>query len=332
MDLVQPFLDSIRENPADPSLWLILGDWLEEREDPRAELVRLTLSLRTEPKHRDFKKRQASVQALLAGGMKPLVPGFTNSIGIELALIPAGSFVMGAGRTDRDKEQDEQPAHPVQLTRSFFLGTTAVTQRQYRKLIGSNPAQFNSRRMGGVDHPVEQVSHVQALRFCQLLSARPEEQAAGRNYRLPTEAEWEYACRAGTTTRYHFGNTATWRDARMDVKDEPDVPPTETVLHTVPVGRYTPNAWGLYDMHGNVWEWCADRFRSYTKTPQVDPVGPPSAEFRVIRGGSWNSYPRWCRSCRRSNHHDDAEDNDIGFRIACDVVPREVGERGASAP
>jgi uncharacterized protein (TIGR02996 family) len=319
MDLVQPFLDSIRENPGDASLWLILGDWLEEQGDARAELVRLTLSLRTEPEHKEFKKRQSRVQALLAGGMKPLVPTFTNSIGIELALIPAGSFRMGSPPTERDREPDEQPGHAVRLTRHFFLGVTAVTQRQYRKLVSTNPAHFTSRRQGGLDNPVENVSHIEATAFCARLSSVPAEKAAGRVYRLPTEAEWEWACRAGTTTRYHFGDTATWRNARMDVKKAPKA---ERILRSVPVGRYPPNAWGLYDMHGNIWEWCQDWFERYTKSrkEQVDPAGPASASFRVIRGGSWNSYPRWCRSARRSNQFDDANDNDIGFRIACDVT------------
>jgi uncharacterized protein (TIGR02996 family) len=320
MDLVEPFLDSIRESPDDLTLWLILGDWLEEQQDPRAELVRLTLSLRTEPDHADFDARQRRVQALLRGGMRPLAPTFTNSLGMTLALIPAGSFTMGSPVAEPDRERDEHPPRRVRLKRPFFLGVTAVTQRQYRKLVGSNPATFKQRLKDKADYPVESVAHDAAVRFCQLLCERKEEKAAGRVYRLPTEAEWEYACRAGTTTAYHFGDEAAWSDANMAVGHVAEHPEWSARGQTCPVASYPPNAWGLYDLHGNVWEWCADWFASYARARKVDPPGPETGDFRVIRGGSFNSYPRWCRSARRSNQHAHSTDDDIGFRVACDVT------------
>jgi len=320
MNLVQPFLDDIRDTRDDPSVWLILADWLEERDDPRAELVRLTQALRLEPDHPDFAGRQWRVQELLARGVKPAVPTITNSIGLDLALIPAGGFWMGSPSDEPHREYDEYPLHRVRISRPFFMAVTPVTQRQYQSVMGRNPARFNPFHGGTLEHPVEQVSYAQAFNFCTILSGLPGEEAARRRYRLPTEAEWEYACRAGTTTAYHFGPVPSWRFANMDLREETDLPPgVRSLNRTSSVASYPPNAWGLYDLHGNVWEWCADLFGDYRDGEQTDPAGPGFGELRVIRGGGWNSVPPWCRSARRSNTTDGTNDHDLGFRVVCEV-------------
>ncbi len=320
MNLVQPFLDDIRETRSDASTWFIFADWLEEQDDPRAELVRLTQRLRLEPDHDDFGGWQWRVQELLARGVKPAVPTLTNSIGLDLALIPAGSFWMGSPTEEAHHESDEYPQHRVRISRPFYLGVTPVTQAQFQSVIGRNPARFNPFRGGTLEHPVEQVSYAQAHNFCTILSGRPEELAARRTYRLPTEAEWEYACRAGTTTPYHFGTVATGREANVDLREELDLPPDVRNLNrTSPVRSYPPNAWGLYDLHGNVWEWCSDLFGDYRSEDQVDPAGPNEGDLRVIRGGGWNSLPAWCRAARRSNTGDATNDQDLGFRVVCEI-------------
>jgi formylglycine-generating enzyme required for sulfatase activity len=257
--------------------------------------------------------------------MLPLVPGFTNSIGMDLALIPAGTFLMGSSAEEPHHENDEGPQHWVHLTRPYYLSRTTITQRQYRHVLRRNPSTYNSRNKGGGRHPVERVTFGDAQRFCHMLSAYPEEQKQGRRYRLPTEAEWEHACRAGTTTPYSCGDTLTPSLANYDTNDHTlDLSEMraeeQPLLRTCPVAQYPPNPWGLYDMHGNVWEWCADWFDNYLSDEQTDPTGPETNsewDLRVIRGGGWNSYGRWCRSARRSNTNDDTEDADLGFRVVC---------------
>ena len=210
----------------------------------------------------------------------------TNSIGMKLKLLPAGTFVMGS---DFEKAVDfEKPVHHATLTKPFYIGVHEVTQEQYKKLMGENPSEEKAPQ-----HPVTHVSWTDAVRFCETLSNLPEEKAAGRTYRLPTEAEWEYACRAGTTTEYSFGN------------DEPQLGDyawfgDNSNYTTHVVGQKKPNPWGLYDMHGNVYEWCQDWCNGYPGDSVVDPDGPPTGSDRVLRGGSWVSPARLCRSSCRS--------------------------------
>jgi formylglycine-generating enzyme required for sulfatase activity/tRNA A-37 threonylcarbamoyl transferase component Bud32 len=233
------------------------------------------------------------------------IPPLKNSIGLELKLLPAGVFTMGSS------ERDETP-HQIILTRPFYLGVYEVTQEQYQRVMGKNPSEYNGAR-----HPVEQVSWEEAAEFCRKLSALPEEEAAGRVYRLPTEAEWEYACRAGSTTEFCFGDN----DAQLGDHAWFRL---NSVSGTHPVGEKKPNGWGLYDMHGNVWEWCNDWYGDYPKVMASDPVGPRGGSFRVERGGSWGSEAANCRSADRIRGDPLRRDSDRGFRVALSspVIPR----------
>ncbi len=217
----------------------------------------------------------------------------TNSIGMVLVHIPAGEFLMGTPENDPSKAWDEIP-HRVRISRSFFMGKYEVTQSQYQKVMGKNPS-YCARLPNPEQHPVEQVSWDDAVAFCRALTELPEEKAAGRSYRLPTEAEWEYACRAGTTTAYHFGN-----DSNDLSKYALFGGHKAGVWATQKVGIKLPNAWGLHDMHGNVWEWCADEYGPYrVETEVVDPQGPDKGVGKVARGGSWDYGAVKCRSAQR---------------------------------
>jgi formylglycine-generating enzyme required for sulfatase activity len=242
----------------------------------------------------------------------------TNSIGMKLVLIPAGEFLMGSDKgDDPDAFDDEQPRHRVRITRPFYLGLTEVTQGQYRAVTGQNPSNFK----GSNDLPVEQVSWNDAIAFCNKLSEleglRPYYQfgagaeSDGEGYRLPTEAEWEYACRAGNPARYSFGadpaglGDYAWFDGNSGKQ-------------THPVGQKRPNAFGLFDMHGNVYEWCWDGYdaKYYEQSPTDDPRGPSGPSGRVIRGGSWGYYPRLARSADRNGFAPGLRNILLGFRLA----------------
>ena len=240
----------------------------------------------------------------------------TNSIGMKLMLVPKGEFAMGSARGNRNSDGDERQ-HAVTITRDYFIGAFEVTQAQYEQVMGRNPSQFQGSRIpgGGANHPVERVSWNDAVEFCRRLSDRPEERAAGRVYRLPSEAEWEYACRAGSPGEFAFGNDAQqlgdygWYAANGGGQ-------------THAVGQKKPNAWGLYDMHGNAWEWCADWYEVYSGRPAIDPTGPSQGTDRVYRGGSWNYGPGYCRSANRTATRPSFEGFDflsISFRVAMGV-------------
>jgi formylglycine-generating enzyme required for sulfatase activity/serine/threonine protein kinase len=228
----------------------------------------------------------------------------TNSIGMQLTLIPGGEFLMGSPDSDRDAGGDEKPQHRVQITQPFYLGTYEVTQTEYERVMGTNPSQFK-RMVPPV--PVEMVSWGDAQTFCQKLSSLAEERAAGRVYRLPTEAEWEYACRAGSASRFCFGDDST------SLRDSAWLP---GVYATDPVGQRKPNAWGLHDMHGNVWEWCQDRYGPYEVASSSDPPGPSSGPSRVGRGGAWGSGSGSCRSASRYGFAPTNRSPVLGFRVA----------------
>ncbi len=251
----------------------------------------------------------------------------TNSIGMKLTLIPAGEFQMGSDESDtdaRDTEfvvnpEGEKQKHLVRITRPFYLGVTEVTQGQYQAVMGKTPSVF---RMSD-DLPVERVSWFDAIEFCIKLSDKETQQpryriedktvtfTGGYGYRLPTEAEWEYACRAGSTTRYPFGDDENglgeyaWYHKNAGGK-------------THPVGQKRANVWGLHDMMGNVWEWCWDGYAvDYYKGSTVDdPHGATKSEGRVVRGGSWNGNPLASRSAHRAWFGREFRSDILGFRVA----------------
>jgi formylglycine-generating enzyme required for sulfatase activity len=213
---------------------------------------------------------------------------------MKFKLIPAGKFTMGEG--------DE--AHEVTLTKPFKMGVHEVTQAQYEQVMGVNPSHFK-----GAENPVEMVSWDDAVEFCRKLSELPAEKAAGNVYRLPTEAQWEYACRAGTTTKFSFGDDESelgqyaWYDEN-----------SENTNHAV--GGKQPNAWGLYDMHGNVWEWCQDWYEVHPNAAVTDPTGPTSSGSRVIRGGGWSGPAEYCRSANRGGSMPSTRYGSSGFRVS----------------
>ncbi|MGE3818635.1 MAG: formylglycine-generating enzyme family protein [Isosphaeraceae bacterium] len=238
----------------------------------------------------------------------------TNTVGMTLVAIAPGEFTMGSEEND-----DEKPPHRVRITKPFLLAAHPVTQGQYRAVTGQNPSHFK----GSDDFPVESVSWHDAVAFCNTLSEKEKRtpcygingttviRIPGNGYRLPTEAEWEYACRAGTSTRFFFGDDESelceyaWYDGNASGQ-------------TQPVGHRKPNGWGLYDMLGNVWEWCWDWYddKYYAKSPRDDPAGPSSASHLVIRGGSWRYEPTFCRPASRGRFEPVLRAGILGFRVA----------------
>ncbi len=244
-------------------------------------------------------------EVIVAQGGKEI----TNSIGMKLVLIPKGTFQMGSPETEGDRDDDETQ-HEVTISRDYHLGIYQVTQAQYEKVMGETPSFFQGDKIGGdcSSHPVECVSWVDAEKFCRRLSGLPAEHSAGRFYRLPTEAEWEYACRAGSTRAYCFGDDAALLDEYAWFRENSD--------ETHPVGEKRSNAWGLYDMHGNVWEWCWDWYDEYPPNSATDPRGLPGGSIRVCRGGCWNRAAAFCRSASRGWRGPSIRSLIIGFRVA----------------
>jgi len=317
------FLLALHEDPSDDVTWLALADWLEDDGQPqRAELVRLERHLRGKrPARRAEAERRLA--ELLVAGVRPAVPEVVNSIGMRLALIPPGTFRMGAQKTEPDYDREEL-AHDVEISRAFYLGVYPVKQKQYAEVMGKNVATFRARgrNSGSVvgldtsDFPVEQATWDQAVEFCRRLSdAEP-----GRTYRLPSEAEWEYACRAGTTTPFCFGDTIDLTLANFEGHQGQGrkVGGVAVLARPCPVGSYRPNAFGLYDVHGNVLEWCNDWYEPgyYRHSPERDPPGPPDGQYRVARGGCWYHHLGLIRSAFRNSVPPHKEDSCIGFRVA----------------
>jgi formylglycine-generating enzyme required for sulfatase activity len=235
----------------------------------------------------------------------------TNSIGMKLVLIPKGTFMMGSPASEQGRDDDETQ-HEVTISEDYYLGVFEVTQGQYEKVMGTNPSYFPKRVIGKSDssmYPVEKVSWEDAVEFCKKLSDLPEEKKAGRVYRLPTEAEWEYACRAGSKSAYSFGADSTSLGDYAWFGEN-------SGNQTHPVGEKKANAWGLYDMHGNVWEWCSDCWGKYPKGSVSDPSGPSEGSYRVNRGGCWGIGAADCRSANRSWLDPSIRNYGYGFRVA----------------
>jgi formylglycine-generating enzyme required for sulfatase activity len=235
-----------------------------------------------------------NIELLVAVRLAPLTL-WSNSIGMEFVLIPAGTFPMGAERG----AADERPVHQVTISQPFYLGRYPVTQTQWTAIMQTNPSGCQ-----GEPHPVENVSWEDIQQFIHRLNAKE----GGRPYRLPTEAEWEYAARAGSTTAYGFGHEArqlheyAWYKANSGGK-------------THPVGQLKPNAWGLYDMQGNVWEWVQDWYGLYAAGAILDPQGPQSGSARVRRGGSWSTGVESCRIAKRDGIAPGRLLTSLGFRL-----------------
>ena len=243
------------------------------------------------------------------GKAEVMTENIGNGVSLEMVKIPGGRFLMGSPETEAERDQDEGPQHYVNVP-EFLMGKYTVTQAQWQAVMGNNPSQFK-----GKNRPVEKVSWNDATKFCQKLSKK-----TGRDYRLPSEAEWEYACRAGTQTPFYFGETITPElvnyDGNYTYGNGPEGKYRE---ETTDVGNFPPNSFGLYNMHGNVWEWCQDIWHSNYDGAPVDGsawVNGGNSSRRVRRGGSWDDYPWRCRSAFRFNYNSvEADDSYIGFRL-----------------
>jgi len=293
-----------------------------------------------------------------------------GGVKMAFVLIPAGSFTMGSTEADikavvakwpeavAEWFADEKPAHKVTISRAFWMGKHEVTVGQFRKFVDATGYKTDAEKGTGFkgafvvadgegklaedaswrnpyfkqtdDHPVVCVSWNDARAFVDWLNATDKARPAGSTYRLPTEAEWEYACRAGTTTWYQWGDDPDkgkgWCNA-ADVTAKKTFPDwtvfnwDDGFLYTAPVGSFKANAFGLHDMHGNAWEWCQDWYGAYKEGDQKDPTGPESGERRVLRGGSWSSYPRNCRSALRNRYLPEFRYTIAGFRVVLSAGP-----------
>ena len=262
------------------------------------------------------------------------VERLNDAVEIEMIAIAAGTFMMGSPEDELERNSSEAPQHEVNVA-AFFMGKYPITQAQWKAVaalpqinreLEPDPSTFKGDKL-----PIEQVSWHDAVEFCDRLSSH-----TGRDYRLPTEAEWEYACRAGTTTPFHFGETITTDLANYDGTDDPDGkwsgsygqgPKGEYRKETTPVDHFAiANAFGVCDMHGNVWEWCQDHWHdSYEGAPTDGSawLSENENDYRVRRGGSWFDLPRNCRSAYRIDLTPDNRYNIIGFRVVCSA-PRTL--------
>jgi uncharacterized protein (TIGR02996 family) len=303
--------------PREVDGWLVLADWLEDQDDPRAELARLRYQLLTEPDHPDRCARAARQQELLEEGLAPLMPTWTNPLGMRFALVHPGTFWMGSPENEPERLNDEVH-HRVTLTEPYFLGAHTVTLGQFRQFIAATSYQTEAEQGAGgwgymgtnwvqnasitwrnpgfkqnARHPAVCLSWNDATAFLNWLNE--VEADTGRVYSFPTEAQWEYAARAGTETAFFWGN-----DARRLGEYAWFEPNAKRRTHAVETKK--PNPWGLWHMHGHLWEWCGDHYSGYLTDPVTDPEGGSGGTSRVLRGGSWGREPRSGRSaCRRAD-------------------------------
>ncbi len=300
-------LEVVARDPGDDTAWLALADAVEEQGGyhavAQAEATRLSLYLRRWPDDSRRSVWKHRVRELMEQDARACLPRQSIALGEEVAitlvLVPPGTFWMGSSETELERRNDEA-LHQVTSSKGFYLSIHPVTQAQWQAVMGSNPSYLY-----GDNLPVELVSWDDCQVFCARL---------GDGFRLPTEVAWEYACRAGTTTAYNNGNTKAYLEQTGWYN-------TNSSSRTQPVGSKEANAWGLFDMHGNVWEWCSDWYHAdyYSKSSSTDPPGPAVGFSRVIRGGGWHSYAGYCRSASRYRFEPVFRDNSLGFRLARDL-------------
>jgi len=234
-------------------------------------------------------------------GAGPALTGKTvdlgNGVSMEFVLVPAGSFDMGSPDSEKGRDSDEGPVRKVQIAKAFYIGKYEVTQNQYLAVMGKNPSMFNGQNL-----PVERVSWDEAVACCRKIGGR-----------LPTEAEWEYACRAGSKTRFGYGDDLNYAQLGECAWYSANSGGT-----THPVGQKKPNSFGLYDMHGNVYEWCSDWFAAYGNAQTANPAGASSGQSRVCRGGGWIVNAWFCRSANRHTFSPEFRGIGLGFRVVLD--------------
>ncbi|HEX6185003.1 MAG TPA: formylglycine-generating enzyme family protein [Pyrinomonadaceae bacterium] len=300
------------------------------KEEQEAEERRRALEAAAEASRRQAEEQAR--QAAAAEARRTAQPhAVTNRVGIELVWIPPGSFMMGSENTG----DGEQPKHPVIIGEGFYMGKYQVTQAQWLKVMGNNPSHFKGNDRGMLhgenpsyfrksdELPVEQVSWEDAREFVYKLNTMYD----GYEYRLPSEAEWEYACRAGTVFDFSFGSTISSEQANFNGNNPfgaYDLPRGVSRQTTTPVGIFQPNAFGLFDMHGNVWEWCADVWHEdYTGAPLDGSawLSGGNSKYRVLRGGSWVTLGMYLRSAYRSKNLPSYRDRYIGLRVAASAQP-----------
>ncbi len=319
--------------PEDLFAAFVLADYLEEQDDTarrlQGELLRLVYTLTRSVGGEIRTQQEERMRTLLEQGVRPIGPyrrvALDDEVAMDFAWVPPGVFLMGSPEDEEGRVVDENrrprfwegPQHEVTLTRGFWMGTTPVTQIQYARVMGRNPS-WDSSRSADVEarnreKPVQEVTWYDAVAFLRRLSKRIGETGTELRFRLPTEAEWEYACRAGTTTRFWCGTSEAdlarvgWYDGNSD-------------FHMHAVGK-AANPLGLFDVHGNVWEWCADLYdeKYYSRSPKTNPrCKRGESEQRVTRGGdAWDDAAS-SRSAARNSNSADCSHNDISFRVVAD--------------
>jgi formylglycine-generating enzyme len=248
----------------------------------------------------------ASHLPLQAQEKKDPPKNFTNSIGMKFVWIKPGSFMMGSPK-EEELRGDNETQHKVTLTKGFYMGVYTVTQEQWKEVMGNNPSKFKGEK----NLPVEQVSWLDCQEFIKKLREKDK-----KLYRLPSEAEWEFACRAGTKTPFHFGETISTEQANHNGNfTYGDGKKGKYREKTTPVGSFPANAWGVHDMHGNVFQWCQDWHGDYPQNDVVDPTGAEKGKLRVLRGGSWLIDPEYCRSAYRLGTEPGYRFHDFGLRV-----------------
>ncbi len=322
-----PMLLALAADPSDGVAWLALADRLEEEgQEAQAQLLRLHRKMIAADPGRKKLKLTTEVTSRLVAGVRPVGPRLVNSVGMEFALIPPGEFLMGSRGRGGNGNRDETPLHRVEITRPFWFGVYPVTQEQYAAVMGENPSHFRKKglragevkRMDTSRFPAEGMTCTDTEEFCRKLAALPAEK--GRTYRLPSEAMWEYACRAGGEPglRFCFGQKMTSNEGNIDgTSSNYRAKVSSRLGRTCQVGMYAPNAWGLYDMHGNVFEWCSDWYGAdyYRHSPVQDPEGPEEGSVRPLRGGAFPYNAFLCRAGYRNHSVADNRLAEHGFRV-----------------